>query len=274
MKGYWENLRPSEKRLVAIVGIVVFVLINLWFVVPHFSDWGKVQERYDKAQKTLGLFESTIAQKPVWEAKVRALEGEGANVPPEDQSTHFAGTISSQAGQAGVMILSNSKSQSSTNQVGFLELSQTIQVQAKEQELVNFLYNLGSSNSLIRVRELTLSPDPPKQQLIATIKLVGSYQKKPTPRTATSGASTSTTVKPPATKPATTPASTPATTPKPTTPTTKPGVPSGVPQKSTTPSTTTSNAPARPATPITRPMLPGGRQFGTNRPGTFKSKSS
>jgi hypothetical protein len=64
-----------------------------------------------------------------------------------------------------------------TNNQFFLEQSQTVTTTAKEQELVDFLYNLGSSNSLIRVRDLGLRPDQPRQQLNANIKLVASYQK-------------------------------------------------------------------------------------------------
>jgi len=66
---------------------------------------------------------------------------------------------------------------SGTNQF-FLEQSQNISVQSGEQQLVDFLYNLGSGNSLIRVRDLTLRPDPPRQNLSATVKLVASFQKK------------------------------------------------------------------------------------------------
>ena len=44
---------------------------------------------------------------------------------------------------------------------------------------MDFLYSLGSGNSLIRVRDLTLRPDPPRQQLSGTVKLVASYQKNP-----------------------------------------------------------------------------------------------
>ena len=60
-----------------------------------------------------------------------------------------------------------------------MELTQPISVQSGEAQLVDFLYNLGSGNSLIRVRDLTLRPDPPRQQLSGTVKLVASYQKNP-----------------------------------------------------------------------------------------------
>ncbi|HLH56497.1 MAG TPA: hypothetical protein VKY92_23125, partial [Verrucomicrobiae bacterium] len=62
--------------------------------------------------------------------------------------------------------------------------SQSLSVQAGEQQLVDFLYDLGSGNSQIRVRDLSVRPDPPRQQLVAQVKLVASYQKKPTARPA------------------------------------------------------------------------------------------
>jgi len=94
---------------------------------------------------------------------------------------------------------------------------------------VDFLYSLGSGNSLIRVRDLRLHPDPPRQQLQADIRLAASYQKKAAPRpAATSGAKgtsptpSTPTNKPPATKPAPTPAPTTTTTSPKTGPATKP----------------------------------------------------
>jgi len=49
-----------------------------------------------------------------------------------------------------------------------------------EPQLVDFLYKLGNGSSLIRVRDLSLQPDPPRQKLAADIQLVASYQKNPT----------------------------------------------------------------------------------------------
>jgi len=62
MNGYWNSLRPMEKRLVVGVGTMVVILLNLWFVVPHFSDLPKVQERKAKAQRTLEMFQKEIDQ--------------------------------------------------------------------------------------------------------------------------------------------------------------------------------------------------------------------
>src|SRR4051812_22830112 len=39
-KNFFEqlNLRPHERRVVIVVGVIVFVVLNAWFVWPHFSD--------------------------------------------------------------------------------------------------------------------------------------------------------------------------------------------------------------------------------------------
>jgi type II secretory pathway component PulM len=177
MKGYLANLRPFEKRLVVGVGVVLFIVLNLWFVVPHFSDWGKVQVRMTKARGTVDTFNREIAQKSFYEREIKKLESEGLAVPPEDQAHHFQSAVQSQAAQSAVPIQNSGRINTRTNQF-FIEQMQTIQVQCKEQPLVDFLYQLGSGNSLIRVRDLTLRPDPSQQQLSANIKLVASYQKK------------------------------------------------------------------------------------------------
>ena len=39
------NLRPNERRLVIIVLIVVFIILNFIFVWPRFGDWGKIKAR-------------------------------------------------------------------------------------------------------------------------------------------------------------------------------------------------------------------------------------
>lgn len=192
MKTYLDNLRPFERRVVVVVGAMLFVVLNLWFVIPHFSDWSAAQARMAEAREKLARYENEIAQTNTYARQVRALEGEGLSVPPEEQALHFGNAIQSQAGASRVQIGSTTKISERTNQF-FLERSQTLTVQAREAELVDFLYNLGAGNSLIRVRDLSLRPDPPRQALQANIKLVASYQKKPAKAPAPAGKSTTTT---------------------------------------------------------------------------------
>jgi hypothetical protein len=178
MNAYWNSLRPMEKRLVVGVGTMVVILLNLWFVVPHFSDLPKVQERKAKAQRTLEMFQKEIDQKPKYIRWVADLQREGQNVPPEDQVHQFQNTIQSEVVRTGVQIQQSPKPHSDTNQFFILQF-QNLNLQAKEQQLVDFLFGLGNGPS-IRVRDLTLNADPSHTMLLARLKLVASYQKKPT----------------------------------------------------------------------------------------------
>jgi hypothetical protein len=47
---------------------------------------------------------------------------------------------------------------------------------------VDFLYNLGIGGSLIRVRSMTLSKDPPQQKLQGNLQMVASFARKAPPK--------------------------------------------------------------------------------------------
>jgi len=189
MKEYFARLSSMERRFVVGVFVVVFIVLNAVFVWPWFSDWSRMKFRIERARRTVGTFEAEIAEKPKYEKQVKALESEGLAVPPENQSVEFSLTIQSQAAQSGVNISSTTPLPLRTNQF-FIERGQSLATQSEEPQLVDFLYNLGSGNSLIRVRSLSLRPDPPRQHLAANITLIASYQKNPPVRTAAPAAAT------------------------------------------------------------------------------------
>jgi hypothetical protein len=97
-----------------------------------------------------------------------------------------------------------------------VEQNETITTLSGEKQLVDFLYNLGSGQSLIRVKELSIQPDQPHQQLNARITLVASYQRK-TPIAAPAAGATAPNKASPAAAPAGTKTPTP-TNAKPATP--------------------------------------------------------
>jgi Tfp pilus assembly protein PilO len=191
MKTYLSSLRPQERRLVVGVGLVTFVVLNLWLVVPHFSDWQDVAQRREQAEKKLAKYTAEIAQMRTYEARIKELSNDAYQVPDEDRALHFQNEIQSKAAACGIILSGISHMTENTNKQFFLEKSITITATTKEKQLVDFLYELGSSNSMIRVRDLGLSPDPPRQQLRAQIKLVASYQKTPPAKTAGSATKSS-----------------------------------------------------------------------------------
>jgi len=180
------NLRPFEKRLVVGVGAVFFVVLNAWFVFPHFSDLSQAKDRRADALKKLERWQAEIDQTRKDQAGINRVIKEGQEVPAEDQQNQFARAIQNQQVQSGVGIQSFGRTTVRTNQF-FLELTQLISVESGESQLVDFLYSLGSGNSLIRVRDLALHPNPPRQALSGNVKLVASYQKNP-PKKAAPGA--------------------------------------------------------------------------------------
>jgi hypothetical protein len=192
MKRYWENLRPFEKRVVAGVATMLFVIFNLWFVWPHFSDLAKMKDRMEEAQKNLKIRQTAISQMAVYDAEINKVKHEGRDVPADDQVQQFSLAISDEMVRSGVTPQSSGKPIPRTNQF-FVEQSQTITVQSGEQQLVDFLFNLGSGTSLIRVRDLGLHPDAPHQQLAATIRLAESFQKTTTTKAPTPAGKTSST---------------------------------------------------------------------------------
>lgn len=209
---YFSRLSPVERFFIAGAIVCLFVVINLVFVFPKFGKLKGIERRDRDAKTKLDLYEKEIAQTDFYRTNITVLEGDGASVPLEDQGVSFLQVIQSEAVKSGVIIQANNRLPESTNQF-FKELSQSLTTLSEENQLVDFLYNLGTGSSQTRVRAISIRPDPSRTKLNATITLVASFQKKPPVRTAPAPAA--------AVKPAT--KETPKDSPKPApTPVTKP----------------------------------------------------
>ena len=175
------NLRPQERRFVVVVVAIFFVVINFWFVWPHFSDWGQVKSEIAKARTTLEKYRHETDPKRVgeYQSRLKQLEGGGSMVAADEQSFDLARAINKHAMQSGVSITGNQEVRTSsvkTNEY-FEEKSRSIEVVAGEKELVDFLISIGSTNSMIRARTILLQPDQTFTRLRGTIVLVASYQR-------------------------------------------------------------------------------------------------
>lgn len=186
------NLRPFERRLLVGVGLALFLVLNFVFVWPHFSDRGTAINGLENAKRVLTKFEREIAQTPDFEAKIKALESASEPVPQEDQITEFQLAITRQSSQSGVTVSAFGRVNTRTNDPFFLEQNQTISIVSEEGPLLDFLYQLGTGSSMIRVRGFSLRPDAPRQRLTGNIILVASYQKKPPVKKATETATVAT----------------------------------------------------------------------------------
>ena len=176
VKKYFSQLRPLERRLAVGVAVVVFLVLNAWLVWPHYSDWSNLCRRLGDARRKLALYHAAVAQTANYEAQIKELEQQGETVAVEDQAIDFLRTVQAQGEQSGVSILTMSPQTTRTNEF-FVEQTQRLTVESRDQQLVDFLFKLGSTASMIRVRDLEMQPDSSRQHLNATIRLTASYQK-------------------------------------------------------------------------------------------------
>jgi Tfp pilus assembly protein PilO len=177
MKKFFAQLRPLERRLAVGVLVVFILVLNGVFIWPHFSDWKNLRRRLEDARTKLDQYQKTISQTANYQAQVKAFETGGNYVAPEDQAINFLRTIQSQALASGVGMVNPGRSLTRTNDAFFVEQIQNITVSATDEQLVDFLYKLGSDASMVRVRDLELQPDPQRQKLTASILLVATYQR-------------------------------------------------------------------------------------------------
>ena len=185
MKEFFNKLTPAERRLVVFVGIGVFVVINIWFIIPMFGDYGKHQEQRTKAQRQVETYKTEINKKKDYESKINVLSKQGGAVPTETAALRLSQEVSSQAALSGVTLptitpMSRGPVGNKTNAF-FEEASVGVTFNTGEKELLDFLYRLADKDLLIRAKSMQLQPDVPgRMRLQGSLTLVKSYQR-PTP---------------------------------------------------------------------------------------------
>ncbi len=175
------NLRPQERRLIVLVAIVLFVVLNVWLVWPLFGDWGRYQMNQLRARRTLDTYRSEIAKVSGYRVKLRELENAGPSVVLDEQELDLVRTVQNQATINRLYVITSDprprvSANSQTNRF-FEEQYQNLHVTAGNEELINFLVSLTSTNSLIRVKDLSVKPDTSGTKLDSQMTLVASYQR-------------------------------------------------------------------------------------------------
>ena len=178
------NLRPQERRLVVMAVAVLAVVLHFWFVQPYFKEWSQVKAELDKAGRTLKTYRAEIARTNEYEAKRLKLEIQGSSLPAEQQAQAniLIGRIQAVADQSKLSVGSMAPlGHSRTGKTNEFFEEQTISLTVNPsgpQELVDFLYAIGSGDLLVRVKELSVNPDASQTKLMGSMKLVASFQKK------------------------------------------------------------------------------------------------
>ena len=174
------NLSTFERRLIMGMAVVVFVVLNVWFIWPHWGKHAELQTEIADAQVRLEQNMKAKARLPHLKQDLDQLESKGAVVLSSDQGIHFLRSIQSQVSLTGIKInrweeIRNSRG--GTNEF-FIEKTLPLSYSNTEDEhLLKFLTALGGDASLIRVYDLTIKPDLNRQTLNGRVTLVASYQK-------------------------------------------------------------------------------------------------
>jgi hypothetical protein len=175
------NLRPSEKRLLVGIGIVLFLVLNVLFVWPKFGEFGRLRAETEKIQREIARFQTEIDKEPTYQKLLRELAGQGSQVIREEQTLKLQQTVQSQALASGVTInsyaMQNSRTTTTVTNAFFDEQSLVVTYDTNYRPLINFLVNLAEDESMIRVRNMDVKPDLSRQRLQGNITLVASYQK-------------------------------------------------------------------------------------------------
>ncbi len=274
------NLRPQERRLVVIVGIVVFIVLNVWLVIPMFGEYGKYERRIVDATANLRKYQDEIGRRSRYEKELRELESQGPLVPTEEAGLRLSQEVNSQAALSGVTInsitpLQRQGSGGKTNAF-FEEAAVTINIKSGEKELIDFLFRLADKDMLIRAKSMQLGTDPARMSLQGQITLVKSFQRRPTTKGSTvAAASPKAAALPAATAPKTnlpTPKTNALTKPATTVPASTSAPPTSTPKPTLFPAPTRSPGPAAPA-PTPAPKPSGGTNSIRRLPTPFKPES-
>jgi hypothetical protein len=178
------NLSPTERRIAIFGACLVALLLNYWLIWPYFSEWEVVERDWAKLTAQKATHFKEVSRKAAYEKRLKELEGSGAQVMPEEQANSVQSSIVTSAGTNGVNIiqitpqLASLRLGASKDTNFFDEQVVVVSLSAKEEGLVSFLHALGSSASMIRVRDMTrLRLDNSGQNLSASVTFVASFQK-------------------------------------------------------------------------------------------------
>ena len=179
------NLSSGERRLVMFV-LVVLLCALTWMVWGMIPDPETTQQKIDKAVIDLKRFNGEITNTAAYNSRIRELESMGSAVVPIEQEVNMRRTINNLTAANGVRVTRLGRTTTKTNEF-FQEYTMRVDFSSKESDIVNFLWKLGESDSMVRVSDLLVKPDKNRYRLDGWMNLTASYQKDikaPRPRSA------------------------------------------------------------------------------------------
>ena len=171
------NLSSGERRLVMFV-LVVLMCALAWMVWGMIPDPAATRQKITKADQDLIRFQGEIDNTAEYNRRVNALTGMGSAVVLKEQGLDMRKIINRLTAVTGVQVSRLGRTTSKTNEF-FIEKSIKIDFSSKESDIVKFLWELGGSDSMVRVSDMQIQPDKNRYRLDGWMNLTASYQKDP-----------------------------------------------------------------------------------------------
>jgi len=175
------NLSAQERRLVVLVSCVLFAVLNLWFVWPHFGDYQRLKSQRQQSLVTLVTYQQECARTNEYLGRLTELEKAGDIVLRTDQNSALKELIMDQAAASKLNtgdVDPLPRAIGATNEF-FEQRELRLEILATSPEsILDFLMQVASKDIAIRVKSLGLKRERNRATLSGNVVLSASFQTK------------------------------------------------------------------------------------------------
>jgi len=167
--------------LVVLVSCVLFGVLHLWFVWPHFGDYQKLESRRRQARATLATYQQECARTNEYLGQLTELEKAGDIILRTDQNSALKELIMDQAAASKLNtgdVDPLPRAIGATNEF-FEQRELRLEILATSPEsILDFLMQVASKDLAIRVKSLGLKRERDQATLSGNVVLSASFQTK------------------------------------------------------------------------------------------------
>ena len=169
------NMSAGERRVVMFVAVVLIGVLA-WMAFDMIPKPEQTNVKINKINRDLKSWKIERLKVDSYNKQINELEGMSSAVVQEEQEVDMSRTINKLEASSGINVSRQGRVNTETNNF-FIEKSMRIDFSGKENQIVDFLWKLGESDSLVRVSEMRVRPDKNRYKLEGWMELTASYQK-------------------------------------------------------------------------------------------------
>lgn len=169
------NMSAGERRVVMFVAVVLIGVLA-WMAFDMIPKPEQTNVKINKINRDLKSWKIERFKVDSYNKQINELEGMSSAVVQEEQEVDMSRTINKLEASSGINVSRQGRVNTETNNF-FIEKSMRIDFSGKENQIVDFLWKLGESESLVRVSEMRVRPDKNRYKLEGWMELTASYQK-------------------------------------------------------------------------------------------------